>query len=40
MYDDKIEEIKKALRELALIMLNLKRASCIIKNMEDPKKGG
>lgn len=31
MYDDKIEEIKKALRELALIMLNLKRGA----NLEE-----
>lgn len=31
MYDDKIEEIKKTLRELALIMLNLKRGA----NLEE-----
>ena len=33
MYDDKIEEIKKALRELALIILNLKRGA----NLEEYK---
>ena len=31
MYDDRIEEIKRVLRELALIMLNLKRGA----NLEE-----
>ena len=32
MYDDKIEEINKTLRELALIMLNLKRGADLVEH--------